>query len=133
MPVQALYSQRSRSRNAFKVLKAGQHRYQLQIKPWSLEEEQFRFAACFPLVKAVCLHCSKAVPPGLCNSDAYKWMICHLNGYGLHAYTPFPEKCNALSYSQRGRFHSRHLRLDYWMLKMWLGEPDFDNPGFMPA
>eukprot|EP00961_Rhodomonas_salina_P273432 3694779-Rhodomonas_salina.1 len=40
---------------------------------------------------------SKAVPPGLCNSAAYKWMICHLNGYGQHAYAPFPEKCNALS------------------------------------
>eukprot|EP00961_Rhodomonas_salina_P268192 3624575-Rhodomonas_salina.1 len=58
-------------------------------------------------------------------------MICHLNGYGLHAYTTFPEKCNALSYSQSGRFHSLHR--DYWMLKMWLGEPDFDYPVFMPA
>eukprot|EP00961_Rhodomonas_salina_P219888 2972252-Rhodomonas_salina.1 len=40
-------------------------------------------------------------------------------------------QCTALSYSQRGRFHSRHR--NYWMVKMWLGEPDFDDPGFMPA
>eukprot|EP00961_Rhodomonas_salina_P247729 3346976-Rhodomonas_salina.1 len=47
------------------------------------------------------------------------------------AYAPFPEKCNPLSYSQRGRFHLCHW--DYWMLKMWLGEPHFNNPGFMPG
>eukprot|EP00961_Rhodomonas_salina_P029426 396776-Rhodomonas_salina.2 len=35
MPVQAQYSPRRRSRNAFKALKAGHHRYQLLIKPWS--------------------------------------------------------------------------------------------------
>eukprot|EP00961_Rhodomonas_salina_P057768 776180-Rhodomonas_salina.1 len=65
MAVQAQYSPRRRSRNDFKVLKAGQQRYQLQIQSWSLEEEKFRFAARFTFVEAVCLHCSKAVPPGL--------------------------------------------------------------------
>mmetsp|Transcript_16856 Transcript_16856/g.40423 ORF Transcript_16856/g.40423 Transcript_16856/m.40423 type:complete len:82 (-) Transcript_16856:685-930(-) len=80
MQVQARYRPRRRSRNAFKALKAGQQRYQLQIRPWSLEEEQFRFAARFPFVEAVCLHCSKPVPPGLRNSAVYEWMICHLNG-----------------------------------------------------
>eukprot|EP00961_Rhodomonas_salina_P230930 3120364-Rhodomonas_salina.1 len=46
-------------------------------------------------------------------------------------HAPFAENCTALSYSQRRRFHSRHQ--DYWMVKMWLGEPDLDYPGFMPA
>eukprot|EP00961_Rhodomonas_salina_P203183 2741507-Rhodomonas_salina.1 len=75
--------------------------------------KQFRFAACFPFVEAVCLHCSKAVPPGLSNSAAYEWMICHLNGYGKHAYTPFPEKCtasaDAFTVQQHCRQHS-HCR-----------------------
>eukprot|EP00961_Rhodomonas_salina_P271444 3667920-Rhodomonas_salina.2 len=80
MPVQAQYHQHRCSSNTFKALKAGQQRYQLQIRPWSLEEEQFWSAASFPFVQAICLRCSKAVPPGLLNSAGYEWMICHLNG-----------------------------------------------------
>eukprot|EP00961_Rhodomonas_salina_P082148 1104864-Rhodomonas_salina.1 len=43
MPVQVVYCPRRRLRNAFKSLnlKAGQQRYQLSIKPWSSEEQEF--------------------------------------------------------------------------------------------
>eukprot|EP00961_Rhodomonas_salina_P085623 1149951-Rhodomonas_salina.2 len=78
--VQVQYHPSRRSRNAFKALKAGQHRYQLLIKPWSYEEKEFKFSAQFPFVEAVCLNCKKAVPPGLTASAAYEWMICHLMG-----------------------------------------------------
>ena len=128
-PVQVIHCPRRLSRNAFKALKAAQKKYQLQIKPWTLEEEQFKFTARFPFVEAVCLHCSTPVPPGLRNSAAFEWMICHLNGYSAHAYAEFPDKCKALTYSQRGQFWARHR--DYWLMQMWFGVPDFDSPFFM--
>eukprot|EP00961_Rhodomonas_salina_P216731 2927753-Rhodomonas_salina.1 len=72
-----------------------------------------------------------AVPSGLTASGSYKWMLCHLMGLGPHSHGQFADKCQGLSYSKRGQFYGRFR--EYWRMKMWLGEPDFDDPDLVQA
>eukprot|EP00961_Rhodomonas_salina_P253442 3425392-Rhodomonas_salina.1 len=73
--------------------------------------------AWFPFVKAVCLNCDKAVPPGLCASAAFEWMLNHLMGLGPHANSVFHEKCTGLDYNHCC-LYGRHRT--YWTMKMWM-------------
>eukprot|EP00961_Rhodomonas_salina_P145398 1956648-Rhodomonas_salina.1 len=98
MSVQVRLRRRPRHRNAFTVLKQAQKKYQVQIKPWILEEQHFQIRARCPFVEASCKLCEQAIPSGLNPSAAFEWMLCHLFGMGAHGNAEFPDKCKAIVY-----------------------------------
>eukprot|EP00961_Rhodomonas_salina_P223845 3026972-Rhodomonas_salina.1 len=133
MSVQVRLRRRPRRRNAFTVLKQAQKKYQVQIQPWTLEEQHFQIREGHPFVEAVCKLCEEPIPSGLNPSAAFQWMLCHLYCMGAHGNTEFPDKCKAIGYTARGQFWDRHHM--YWHMKMWImimmGEPDAEDENFL--